>query len=69
MKIAYLSYFTQYNNLIIIVIIIVIIISNFAICFHFICLLQRRMSANACIMYFFIEGAVTVKFKTFNLAF
>ena len=66
-KIAYLSYCIQYDVIVIIVKIIIIIIIkaivlyfvyfvvNFAIIFGFICLFQRRMPTNGCIIYFSIK--------------
>ena len=68
-KIAYLSYCIQYDVIVIIVKIIIIIIIiikaivlyfvyfvvNFAIIFGFICLFQRRMPTNRCIIYFSIK--------------
>ena len=69
-KIAYLSYCIQCDVIVIIVKIIIIIIIiiikaivlyfvyfvvNFAIIFGFICLFQRRMPTNGCIIYFSIK--------------
>ena len=67
-KIAYLSYCIQYDVIVIIVKIIIIIIVikaivlyfvyfvvNFAIIFGFICLFQRRIPTNGCIIYFSIK--------------
>ena len=65
-KIAYLSYCVQYDVIVIIVKIIIIIIKaivlyfvyfvvNFAIIFGFICLFQRRIPTNGCIIYFSIK--------------
>ena len=66
-KIAYLSYCIQYDVIVIIVKIIIIIIIkaivlyfvyfvvNFAIIFGFICLFQRRIPTNGCIIYFSIK--------------
>ena len=67
-KIAYLSHCIQYDVIVIIVKIIIIIIIikaivlyfvyfvvNFAIIFGFICLFQRRMPTNGCIIYFSIK--------------
>ena len=65
-KIAYLSYCIQYDVIVIIVKIIIIIIKaivlyfvyfvvNFAIIFGFICLFQRRIPTNGCIIYFSIK--------------
>ena len=37
--------------------------------FGYICLFQRRMLTNACIIISLLKGEVTVKFEKFDLAF